>query len=390
MFQNSQAHWKGTGKQGLLSIALLFCMMSALAHELRPAIADVTLQGNRIDITLRLNLEAVISEIGSEHKDSDDAPQAQQYNRLRNMEPAMLEAQVLDYLPEFLEQITVTGGSGNRQALSLESLQIPPVADVRIPRDSILTLTARHDEAMDTIAWQWAEEYGALILRSDLIDENGEPISEPFSQFVQAGQVSDSIALGVGMPQSAGSTFVDYILIGFTHILPKGLDHILFVAGLFLLSPKLRPIVWQVSMFTAAHTLTLALGITGIVTLPASIVEPLIALSITVICIENLLAGSFRPSRLVVVFLFGLLHGLGFAGVLSDIGLNSQRFFSSLIAFNIGVELGQLAVVLMCYALAGWWFGNESWYRKLITIPCSSAIGAIGLLWFVQRLPQMN
>jgi hypothetical protein len=87
-----------------------------------------------------------------------------------------------------------------------------------------------------------------------------------------------------------------------------------------------------------------------------------------------------------VVFLFGLLHGLGFAGVLMEIGLEPGRIVSSLLAFNVGVELGQLAVVLLCFALVGWWFGNKPWYRNRVTVPASSVIGAIGFFWFLQRV----
>ena len=174
--------------------------------------------------------------------------------------------------------------------------------------------------------------------------------------------------------------------IGYEHIVPRGLDHILFVIGLFLLAPRFKPIAWQISMFTLAHTITLALGMTGIIALPASIVEPLIALSISVICVENLLANRTGKSRLAIVFVFGLLHGLGFAGVLSDIGLASDRFASSLLAFNIGVELGQLTVVFLCFLLVGWWFGEKPWYRKIVTNPASLLIGATGSFWFLQRL----
>ena len=151
---------------------------------------------------------------------------------------------------------------------------------------------------------------------------------------------------------------VSYITIGFEHIVPKGLDHILFILGLFLLSTHLKPLLWQVTMFTVAHTITLALSMNNIIELPANAVEPLIALSIAYVGVENILARSLHRSRLFLVFLFGLLHGLGFAGVLSDFGMPSDDFALALISFNIGVEFGQLAVILIAFILLRPWFKN--------------------------------
>jgi hydrogenase/urease accessory protein HupE len=143
-----------------------------------------------------------------------------------------------------------------------------------------------------------------------------------------------------GLTVSAGEVFRDYIGIGFTHIVPKGLDHILFVVGLFLLSPRLKPLLIQITSFTVAHSVTLALAMLGVISAPASIVEPLIAASIVFIAVENLATNRLSPWRPFVVFGFGLLHGLGFAGVLTEIGLSPAHFASGLIAFNVGVELG--------------------------------------------------
>ena len=112
------------------------------------------------------------------------------------------------------------------------------------------------------------------------------------------------------------------------HILPKGLDHILFVLGIFLLSPRWKTMLLQVTAFTVAHSITLGLSIYGIVSLPSRIVEPLIALSIAYVAIENLLTRELKPWRLALVFMFGLLHGLGFAGVLRELGLPREEFLT--------------------------------------------------------------
>lgn len=124
--------------------------------------------------------------------------------------------------------------------------------------------------------------------------------------------------------------------------------------GLFLLSTRLTALLWQVTAFTLAHTVTLALGVTGVVAVAPAIVEPLIALSIVYIAAENLITKRLHPWRPVVVLCFGLLHGLGFAGVLEEVGLSANHFVTGLLAFNVGVELGQLAVIAVCFC---WWVG---------------------------------
>jgi hypothetical protein len=177
---------------------------------------------------------------------------------------------------------------------------------------------------------------------------------------------------------------VEYIYQGFVHILPQGLDHILFVLALFLLATKTSTLLWQVSAFTLAHTITLALGIFGIINLPSSIVEPLIALSIAYVAIENIFYHKLTKWRLPIIFAFGLLHGLGFAAVLVELGLPKSEYVSSLISFNIGVELGQITVVALAL-LATRWFANKPQYRQYVVIPLSALIAVIAIYWFIER-----
>lgn len=177
-----------------------------------------------------------------------------------------------------------------------------------------------------------------------------------------------------------------YLKLGFTHILPEGPDHVLFVLGIFLLSRRLKPILQQVTAFTVAHTLTLGLSIYGVISLPSSIVEPLIALSIVFVAVENILTPELKPTRILLVFAFGLLHGLGFAGVLSELGLPRSEFLPALLSFNLGVEAGQLAVIGLATLLLGLPFRNRGWYRRRVVIPASCLIAAVGLYWSVQRV----
>ena len=168
--------------------------------------------------------------------------------------------------------------------------------------------------------------------------------------------------------------------------MPLGLDHILFVLGIFLLSRQLTPLLWQVTMFTLAHSITLAMGMYGWVELPTRVVEPLIALSIAYIGIENLFSRGVSRFRLPVVFAFGLLHGLGFASVLADFGMPTADFAWALVAFNVGVELGQLAVILAAYLLIARWFRTPEGYRTWVVNQGSLGIALLGLIWFFERL----
>ena len=177
-----------------------------------------------------------------------------------------------------------------------------------------------------------------------------------------------------------------YLQLGFTHILPLGFDHILFVLSLFLLSPKLKPVLWQATAFTVAHSVTLGLAMYHVITPSPKIVEPIIALSIMYVALENIISPRLKTSRIGVVFLFGLVHGMGFANALGQLGLPQNSYLTSLIMFNVGVELGQLTVILTAFFLVGKWFGKKSYYRKFIVIPLSVLISLIAAYWTVQRI----
>jgi HupE/UreJ protein len=215
------------------------------------------------------------------------------------------------------------------------------------------------------------------------IAQDGSP--RKVREMLESGEESAPFRLGDGATDPGRlATSLRYLRLGFRHIVPEGTDHVLFVLGLFLLSPRLRPLLVQVSAFTVAHTATLALSTLGVVRLPPSVVEPLIALSIAYVAVENTLSTTLRPWRAALVFGFGLLHGLGFAGVLGALGLPRGEFLAGLLAFNAGVELGQLAVLALAFLTIGA-FRARPWYRRRIVVPLSLGIAAIGLYWTVAR-----
>jgi hypothetical protein len=177
-----------------------------------------------------------------------------------------------------------------------------------------------------------------------------------------------------------------YTKLGFTHIIPKGFDHILFVAGLCLLSPKIKPMLWQATAFTVAHSITLALSMKNIFVVPGAVAEPIIALSIVFVAVENMLISQLKPWRVILVFLFGLIHGMGFASSLNEIGLPNGKFFTSVLSFNLGVELGQMTVIAAVFFLLIIPFKNKPWYRKKIVYGLSACIALVAAYWVVERV----
>ncbi len=214
-------------------------------------------------------------------------------------------------------------------------------------------------------------------------DRFSMPVAKDSLEALRAAAVAPASANTQGPTEE--SVVARFLALGFTHILPEGTDHILFVLGLFFFSTLLRPLLLQVTAFTIAHSITLGLSLLGVFSLPSRIVEPLIALSIIVVAVENIFFRKMRPSRFLVVFGFGLVHGLGFAGVLKGLGLPEGQFLKVLVSFNLGVEGGQLAVIAIAAILTGWMW-KKPWYFKRVVVPVSSLIAAVGLFWFIQRI----
>jgi hypothetical protein len=183
-----------------------------------------------------------------------------------------------------------------------------------------------------------------------------------------------------------GEVALYYLKLGFNHILPDGFDHILFVVGLCFLSTKISTILWQATAFTVAHSITLALSMKSIIVAPSAIVEPIIALSILFVAVENLLVTKLSPWRILLVFAFGLIHGLGFASSLNEIGLPRNKFTLSILTFNAGVELGQVTIILAVFMLIVFPLGKKPWYRKYIVYPISILIALTALYWTIERV----
>lgn len=362
-----------------VSSLLALTMGPAQAHEVSPTVADLSVKDGQATLSLRLTLESFLAGIDLDvTEDTNDVAQADDYDALRALDPAALEERLNAFAAQMLGEISLSI-DGEAVPLQITDLNIPEVGDTELPRQSQMTLSAAAPSTASEMQVSWPKGYGTLILRQ-MGPEN------PYTGYISGGQSTPKIEIDGGEARGFFSVFAEYIPVGFDHILPKGLDHILFVLGLFFFSTALRPLLVQVTSFTLAHTVTLALGALGIVTVPGSIVEPIIAASIVYVAIENVFVREMKPWRPVVIFVFGLLHGLGFASVLGEFGLPANQFVAALVGFNVGVEFGQLTVIAIAFLLVGFWFRNKDWYRARIAIPASLLIAAVGAYWFVERV----
>lgn len=364
-------------------LALAFWTGPAQAHRLRPALATLSFTHDgvyRLDLTL--NAEAALAGIGPEHEDTDDAPTADDYQALRALDAPALASRIHASADEILKGITIAFDGTPAPPPGLTGVAVPEDPDVSRERLTRLTLTGTRPVAAETVTWRYPRRLGASALR--VVPASGPPLA---TDWLAAGETSAPIAIdGLASAPSTGEVATRYVTLGFTHIIPAGLDHVLFVLGIFLLSLRLRPLLYQVTAFTVAHSITLAMGLYGLVSVPESVVEPLIAASIVYVAVENLVTTRLQPWRVYVVFVFGLLHGLGFAGVLRDLGLPREEFVTALVAFNVGVELGQLAVIAAAFLAVGIWCRNREWYHRAVVVPASTVIALVGAYWTVSRI----
>lgn len=214
-----------------------------------------------------------------------------------------------------------------------------------------------------------------------VVNMDGDPVTQALLD-----AESDSLAVDIGAaPAPAGRLAWSFLKLGNHHIL-SGYDHLLFLAGLFLAACTVRELVGLLTVFTIAHSISLALVVVGGVHLPSSIVEPLIAASIAWVGLENLVREGPR-GRWLVVFGFGLIHGFGFAGALMDLGFGSTvaDVALALLSFNIGVESGQLIVAAALLPVLWTIRSRPVWNARLMPL-CSVLITVAGSYWLVVRL----
>ena len=303
------------------------------------------------------------------------------------------QKQLLDNLHTVLAQQTLLHFSNDEQSLE-QYINVFTGLSLNRLKQSLATNTAITQAEIEASGNIPQGVMSVSVRFSALFSDVQLTIVRPQYQLVSNNKTSDSFTIAdsaIGQTSQLSQSILvikDYLVQGFIHILPRGLDHILFVLALFLFAKTFSSLLWQVSAFTLAHTITLALGIYGVVQLPSAIVEPLIALSILYVALENFYRAKSNTSshtRMPVIFAFGLLHGLGFASVLSDVGLPESQYALSLISFNVGVELGQLSVILIAFlCLAP--VMKKQWYQPILVKTLNIAIAIMASYWLIERV----
>jgi hydrogenase/urease accessory protein HupE len=359
--------------------ALLILLIATVvrAHEVQPARATIDINGPRWQLSVRWDLAAHLAGVTAGHINAEDI------DKITGASDAELTAKITD-ADELLQSEIHIELDGQRMPLTPVGAPPPEVlrsAAKATGSAALVTSNFRGDVPANAteLAVRFPAELGPVVLTVNV------PGFEPFHQLLEPAGYSRPMQIRKPEPVSGWKTLSDYLRGGFEHIIPEGLDHVLFVLGLFLLSARVKPLLMQVTAFTVAHTVTFALAMLNVVRPSPAVIEPLIAASIVVIAVENVFTSRLRWWRPIVVFGFGLLHGMGFAGALREWGVPSGHFTAALVGFNLGVECGQLAVIAAAMVLVGW-ARSRPWYRAAVVIPGSCAIAAVAMYWTVVRV----
>jgi hydrogenase/urease accessory protein HupE len=352
-------------------VVALLCGAAVHAHEIGTTrVAVLFTEGRTYDVEIVTDATALAEKLAASAGGTAPA----------DASPARLQAFLTSFDGRFRQRLKLAfDASETRPAIAYSvasgsDVGAAPLATIRLTGP--IPPEARHFTW--TYAWTFASY--ALLVRS-------AASGNPSTAWLEGGQSSAPFEVTAPAPPvDRRSTAWRYFTLGFTHILPHGLDHMLFVLGIYLLSGRARSVLCQVSAFTVAHSITLGLSMYGVVAVSPRIVEPLIALSIAYVAIENLFLSELKSWRVALVFAFGLLHGMGFAGALQELGLPRSEFVTALVTFNGGVEAGQLAVIGAAFLLVGRHCANRSWYRSRIVVPASLLIACTAVYWTIERL----
>jgi hypothetical protein len=322
-------------------------------------------------------------------------PQPAAYYPLTQSSAETQRAAVERALPLIREALEFHAGD-TRLELELQGFSLPALpesayADPAQDKAAVLRFTAKLPATPAPLVM--VVPYGARVHHPVLFAAGSPAAGVLARSWVEEGpsEAFEWAAFAGGVARAPNAPwYVDfrtYLRLGFRHIFPQGLDHMLFVLALFFLGLEWRKLIAQTTVFTIAHATTLFLSRYGVISLPGKYVEPLIAFSIACIALENIWRPKLGPARLALVFAFGLVHGLGFAGSLAEVEFPRDQFLLALLGFNLGVDFGQLFVIALAFLAVGW-FRNKPWFRARIMIPCCAAIAATGLFWTIQRIVQ--
>tara|TARA_B100000886_G_scaffold335272_1_gene292089 strand:- start:791 stop:1948 length:1158 start_codon:yes stop_codon:yes gene_type:complete len=368
----------------ILGLFLNIYSASSNSHEIKPSIADFTYNENYLNFRIRLNAELILSKIdASKVSNTDSSSLSETYDKFRVLESINLEQIFQNSWDEISSNIDIKINNESKQ-INLIKIKVENIKNFEISRNTNVYFRVLLDNNSEQFTFKWSKNYGPIILREN---NNNKSENELVTEYLQSGIISNQISFKENNFSNILNSFSKFFVLGVQHIIPKGLDHILFIFGLFLFSTSLKKLITQITIFTIAHSITLIFVSLSLMKINPQIVEPIIALSIFYVGLENIFKNYIKEYlRYVIILFFGLLHGLGFALVLSDIGYRSSGLFINLISFNIGIEVAQISIVLILYLLITINFANNKNYRIYFQIPSSMLISTIGLYWFLERI----
>lgn len=384
-------------------LSSIIAICTAHAHIIDQVYAELKTEGKNFHITIIIDAGYCLPEYRGDR--DAPAPDSAWINALNEEEHANLRKEAENYLRN-----TLTLTQGNKELLYDFTFLDYEKRPYKFYESMFGTPTLRIElkgqylASGGEISASWQDPYEAALLfvvkthsdgRPQNLSIHLEPRSQktlgihiaPYEKYTtsQAAPPNEAIASEPKVRITSKPTaWLNFVQVGFNHVVPKGLDHILFIFGLFLFSPKWKPLFHQSLVFTLSHSVTLALSLLGIIGFAGKWIEALIALSIVYIAIENIRTKPDESApwkRLTLVFIFGLIHGLGFGSILRSF-LPSNEALLPIVGFNLGVELGQIAVLVLSFLLFGWFSKNFKWIR----LPGSIIIGLVGLAWTFERV----
>ena len=357
---------------------------SSVSHEIKPSIADFTHDETYLKFKIRLNAELILSNIdASTVSNTDSSSLSEIYDKFRILSKKDLEEMFQNSWSEISSNIDIKINNETKK-INLIKTEVEDIKNFEISRDTHVYFRVLLDENSEQFTFRWVKNYGPIILREN---NNNKLEDELVTEYLQSGIESSQFSFKENNFSKTFNSFAKFFVLGIQHIIPKGLDHILFIFGLFLFSSSLKKLISQITIFTIAHSITLIFVSLSLMRINPQIVEPIIALTIVYVGVENIFKNYLKEYlRYVVILFFGLLHGLGFALVLNDIGYRSTDLLINLISFNIGIEVAQILIILVLYLLIALKFGKNKNYRIYFQVPSSILISSIGLYWFFDRI----
>jgi hydrogenase/urease accessory protein HupE len=346
----------------LILVALLLAASPASAHPVPFSYLDVQLQPAALDVSL----VAHIYDLGHDMK---VAPIEQLLDpTLVEQRERAMQAMLTPRLELFADGRRLTPEWGATEVLrDRQSLRFHLRYPVASAPGTIALSTVMFP--YDPMHQTFINVYEGETLTSQMIVDAKHPHIDYFA----------------GTRQGVAAVIRKFVPAGVHHIL-IGPDHLLFLVGLLLLGGSIRQLLIVVTSFTIAHSITLSLAALNIVTPPARLIEPAIALSIVYVGADNILAQGGRDVRGWIAFTFGFIHGFGFANVLREMDLPPRALGWSLFSFNIGVEIGQLFVVVLVASAFAMLRAKSEWSRRHLAFAGSIVVIAAGAFWFVQRV----